>query len=72
VLSHWIVDFIAHRPDLPLWPGGESRPRPVALDPRHDRRRVGFFIAGLALYLRATRARPHRLDRALVAGRFPA
>jgi hypothetical protein len=22
VLSHWILDFIAHRPDLPLWPGG--------------------------------------------------
>lgn len=22
VLSHWILDFIAHRPDLPLWPDG--------------------------------------------------
>jgi hypothetical protein len=22
VLSHWILDFITHRPDLPLWPGG--------------------------------------------------
>ena len=22
VLSHWILDALAHRPDLPLWPGG--------------------------------------------------
>jgi hypothetical protein len=58
VLSHWIVDFVAHRPDLPLWPGGpktglglwNSIPGTIAVE-------VGFFVAGLALYLRATRAR---------------
>lgn len=22
VLSHWVLDVVAHRPDLPLWPGG--------------------------------------------------
>ncbi len=22
VSSHWVLDFITHRPDLPLWPGG--------------------------------------------------
>lgn len=22
VASHWVLDFITHRPDLPLWPGG--------------------------------------------------
>jgi hypothetical protein len=22
VLSHWVLDFVVHRPDLPLWPGG--------------------------------------------------
>jgi hypothetical protein len=22
VASHWILDFVSHRPDLPLWPGG--------------------------------------------------
>lgn len=22
VVSHWILDFVAHRPDLPIWPGG--------------------------------------------------
>jgi hypothetical protein len=25
VVSHWVLDFITHRPDLPLWPGGEAR-----------------------------------------------
>ena len=24
VLSHWVLDFITHRPDLPLWPGGPA------------------------------------------------
>jgi hypothetical protein len=22
VVSHWVLDFISHRPDMPLWPGG--------------------------------------------------
>jgi hypothetical protein len=22
VLSHWVLDAVTHRPDLPLWPGG--------------------------------------------------
>lgn len=22
VVSHWVLDFVVHRPDLPLWPGG--------------------------------------------------
>lgn len=22
VASHWVLDFVVHRPDLPLWPGG--------------------------------------------------
>ena len=22
VLSHWVLDLVTHRPDLPLWPGG--------------------------------------------------
>jgi hypothetical protein len=22
VLSHWVLDFVTHRPDLPVWPGG--------------------------------------------------
>ncbi len=25
VLSHWLLDALVHRPDLPLWPGGGMR-----------------------------------------------
>ena len=58
VLSHWILDFITHRPDLLLWPGGpkvglglwHSIPGTIAVE-------VTMFVIGLALYLRATRAR---------------
>ena len=58
VLSHWVVDFVAHRPDLPLWPGGpkvglglwHSVPATIAVE-------VTMFVVGLALYLRATEAR---------------
>src|SRR5580704_6715491 len=25
VVSHWILDFVTHRPDLPLYPGGTAR-----------------------------------------------
>jgi hypothetical protein len=24
VFSHWVLDYLVHRPDLLLWPGGES------------------------------------------------
>jgi hypothetical protein len=58
VLSHWVVDFLAHRPDLPLLPGGpyvglglwNSVPATIAVE-------VAMFIAGLLIYLRTTRAR---------------
>jgi hypothetical protein len=59
VLSHWILDFIAHRPDLQLYPGGEGRvglglwnslPATIAVE-------ILFFGAGLAVYLGCTRAR---------------
>jgi len=22
LVSHWVLDFVSHRPDMPLWPGG--------------------------------------------------
>lgn len=58
VASHWFLDLVVHRPDLPLWPGGakvglgawSSVPLTILLD-------GGTFLVGLALYLRATRAR---------------
>ena len=58
VLSHWVLDFFMHRPDLPLWPGGpevglglwNSIPLTLLVE-------GVLFAAGVAIYLRATRAR---------------
>ena len=58
VLSHWLLDAVAHRPDLPVWPGGPL----VGLGLWNS---IGatliveltLFIAGLALYARARRPR---------------
>jgi drug/metabolite transporter superfamily protein YnfA len=59
VSSHWVLDFIAHRPDLPLFPGGRVRvglgvwnswPATIAVE-------VLFFGGGLWIYLNCTRAR---------------
>ena len=59
VLSHWILDVPMHRPDLQLWPGSSVRvglgawrsiPLTIALE-------LIVFLGGLAMYLRATRAR---------------
>lgn len=58
VLSHWMLDFIVHRPDLPLWPRGprvglglwNSWPASIAVE-------VFFFGAGLLIYLSSTRAK---------------
>jgi len=59
VLSHWVLDAIAHRPDLPFAPGGAARiglglwnsiPGTLLVE-------GGMFAAALALYLRFTRAR---------------
>jgi hypothetical protein len=58
VLSHWFLDALVHRPDLPLTPGGEARiglglwnsvPATLALE-------GALFVAALAFYLRSTRA----------------
>ena len=58
VLSHWVLDFIVHRRDLPLWPRGprvglglwNSWPASIAVE-------VLFFGAGLLIYLGSTRAK---------------
>jgi hypothetical protein len=66
VWSHWWLDFLTHRPDLPLWPGGSARlglglwnsvPGTLLVE-------GAIFAAGLALYARATRPR----DRAGTIG----
>lgn len=64
VTSHWILDLVTHRPDLPLWPGGplvglglwNSIPGTIAVE-------GGFLVLGLVLYLRSTSA----VDRVGVA-----
>lgn len=61
VVSHWLLDLLAHYPDLPLYPGDSpllgfalwSQPGvELALE-------LGLFALGLGLYLRAT----HAIDR---------
>jgi hypothetical protein len=56
VLSHWFLDFLSHRPDLPLTLGGGSRyglglwnsfPGTLLVE-------VGLFIGGLVLYVQST------------------
>ncbi len=62
VPSHWVLDWITHRPDLPLVPGGAARvglglwrsiPATLAVE-------GALFAAGVAVYLATTRARNRR------------
>jgi hypothetical protein len=59
VISHWVLDLIVHRPDLPLYPGGDvkvglglwsSLPGTLFIE-------FALFGAGIWLYARATKAR---------------
>lgn len=58
VVSHWVLDAVAHRPDMPLWPGGPkvglglwfSLPATLAVE-------FALFAGGVALFLSASRAR---------------
>ena len=59
VVSHWVLDLIAHRPDLPLTFAGDTRvglelwqsvPATVAVE-------LALLAAGSALYARFTRPR---------------
>lgn len=57
VLSHWVLDVVTHRPDLPLTPWGRAR---LGLGLWNAPRLVFavellLFAAGAMLYLRATR-----------------
>ncbi len=56
VLSHWVLDFITHRPDLPLIPGVESY---VGLGLWNSYAasaliELSLFVGGALLYLRST------------------
>jgi membrane-bound metal-dependent hydrolase YbcI (DUF457 family) len=58
VFSHWVLDFVTHRPDMPLYPGSarllglglwNNPPATIAVE-------VAMFVVGVAIYARATRA----------------
>lgn len=61
VVSHWVMDWVTHQPDLPLWPGGplvglglwNSVAATVIVE-------IVLFIVGLWLYMRVTRPRGGR------------
>jgi len=58
VLSHWVLDFLVHRPDLPLWPGGPK----VGLALWNfwvlaTVLEISIFVGGIWIYLNATRTR---------------
>ena len=58
VVSHWVLDWITHRPDMPVYPRGpklglglwNSIPFTIAVE-------VLLYAAGLFVYVRSTRAR---------------
>ncbi len=59
VVSHWLLDAVVHRPDLPLFPGDSPRvglglwqsvPGTLAVE-------LSLFAAGVWVYLRTTEAR---------------
>ena len=68
VLSHWVLDFATHRPDLPLWPGGplvglglwNSIPGTILVE-------ASLLVGGVWLYRRATSPRDRTGTGALVA-----
>lgn len=58
VPTHWLLDFLTHRPDMPIIPGGaryglglwNSLWGTLAVE-------IALFAIGVAIYLRATRAK---------------
>ena len=67
VPSHWVLDWMAHRPDMPLWPGNSPKfglgiwnswPLTLAVE-------FLIFGVGLFLYVRGTRPK-NRLGQYLI------
>ncbi len=59
VVSHWVLDLVVHRPDLPLWPGS---PVKVGLGLWNSIAgtlivEFGLLVLGAVVYVRTTRAR---------------
>jgi membrane-bound metal-dependent hydrolase YbcI (DUF457 family) len=62
VFSHWVLDFVTHRPDMPLYPGSDvyvglglwnSRPATMLVE-------TAMFVAGVWIYARTTTPRDRR------------
>lgn len=59
--THWLLDYVAHRPDMPLYPGGpkvglgmwNSLPLTLLVE-------YGLFVAGVGIYLKSTRSKGGR------------
>jgi hypothetical protein len=57
VASHWVLDVVSHRPDMPIWPGGpeigfglwHTVSGTIAVE-------LSLYAVGIALYVRATQA----------------
>ncbi len=68
VISHWLLDLIVHKPDLPLYPGGarfgldlwDSVPATLVVE-------FLVFAGGIWIYLRSTIAKD-RIDRFTLGG----
>lgn len=66
VPTHWVLDFIAHRPDMPIYPGGakyglgmwNSVPLTMLVE-------YLLFAAGIAVYVGVTRAKDRTGNLAL-------
>ncbi|HKO56195.1 MAG TPA: metal-dependent hydrolase [Thermoanaerobaculia bacterium] len=61
VFSHWVLDWVTHIPDMPLWPGGPKYGLglwkwPMATIVIESL----MLIAGVIIYVRATRPRRRR------------
>jgi hypothetical protein len=58
VISHWVLDFITHRPDIQLYPGGAKLGLGLWNSPAATVIVESvMLIAGIAIYARVTRAR---------------
>jgi membrane-bound metal-dependent hydrolase YbcI (DUF457 family) len=58
VVSHWVLDYVTHRPDMPLYPGGPKVGLGLWNHPAVEKPiEIAMYAAGLWIYLRATTAR---------------
>lgn len=56
-MSHWVLDWVTHRPDLPLWPGASARFGLGLWNSVAGTLLIesAMFLAGIAIYLKTTR-----------------